>query len=58
MSKYIIKAFNYFMGFLFMFSLCALDSESWIPTILCAFSLIYLAVLVLNHADYYEGEEE
>lgn len=58
MFKYIKKAFNYFVGFLWMFSVSAIDSESWIPTILCVLCTGYLLMLVLKHGEYYEEEAE
>ena len=39
----ILKVVACIMGILFLVSGCALDSDSWIPYIVCFVSLLYLA---------------
>ena len=41
-KKYILNGITTFMFFLFWFSICAVDSESWIPLILVVVSLVWL----------------
>ena len=41
-----MKAIAWCMGILAVLSGCSLDSPSWIPTIVCAVSVTYLAVYV------------
>ena len=38
----IFKAMNWIMGVTFFVSACAVDAESWFPTIVCALSIAYL----------------
>lgn len=38
----IFTAMNWTVGLIFLVSACAVDSESWMPTIVCACSLAYL----------------
>ena len=45
MRKYIFNAFNILVGILWLISVSALDSKSWIPTIVCAAATLYFAVL-------------
>lgn len=56
--KYIFKAFNYFVGFVWAASLCAVDSVSNLPTILLLISSGYLMVLALRYGKPYVQEEE
>lgn len=39
-----MKAIAYIVGTLWIISACAIDSESWIPTIVCAVCTAYLAL--------------
>lgn len=55
--KYIIKAFNYLVGFIFMFSLCAVDSTAWWPMIVLAASGVYLVFLAWRSGLMAEMEE-
>ena len=48
-SRTIGKAFAWYMGLSFMVSLCALDSESWLPLVWLFVSFIYLAALAKHH---------
>ncbi len=41
-----MKAITWCMAVIFILSVCSLDSPSWIPTIVCAISLMYLSVAV------------
>ena len=44
MKNKILKAIAYIAGTLWIISACAIDSESWIPTIVCAVCTAYLAL--------------
>ena len=44
MKNNILKGFTFFMAFIFLLSACALDSESYIPVIICVLSGAYLTV--------------
>lgn len=44
MKNKILKAIAYIVGTLWIISACAIDSESWIPTIVCAVCTAYLAL--------------
>lgn len=41
------------IGFVWLVSACAVDSQSWMPTIICAIATLWLAVYVyrLNSKD-------
>ena len=56
--KYIAKAFNYLVGFTFMFSICAIDSDGWWATVLFIISGGYLAILALRNDLFYNPEME
>ena len=46
MKKKIFKAFNWAVGFLFIYSVCGLDSEEWvIATAMMILSGLYLAIV-------------
>ena len=44
MKNKVLKAIAYIVGTLWIISACAIDSESWIPTIVCAVCTAYLAL--------------
>ena len=44
MKNKVLKAIAYIVGTLWIISACAIDSESWIPTIVCAVRTAYLAL--------------
>ncbi len=48
----ILKAVAWIMGILFLVSACALDSESWIPHIVCFVSLIWLALFAYANGQW------
>lgn len=56
--KYIFKAFNYLVGFICMFSLCAVDSASWWPLIVFVASAAYLVFLAWRSGLMTEPELE
>ena len=49
---------NYIVALVFIFSVCLLDSNSWIPTIVCYASLIYgaIALYICNLAEEERGK--
>ena len=49
---------NYIVAFVFILSACLLDSDSWIPTIVCYASLIYggIALYICNLAEEERGK--
>lgn len=47
MKNKILKATAYIMAFIFVFSVCAVDSDSIIPSVLCIISLSWLALFAL-----------
>jgi hypothetical protein len=44
MKNKVLKAIAYIVGTLWIISACAIDSESWIPTIVCVICTVYLAL--------------
>lgn len=59
--KCTIKAFNYLVGFVCMFSLCAIDSASLWPLVTFVASAAYLIFLAWRSGEAYykpEWEEE
>lgn len=42
MKGFIFEGMNYLMALVFILSALAVDSESWIPTILCGVSALWL----------------
>ena len=56
MKKY-ITAFHYFVGFVCLFSLCAVDSDGWWALILFVASSLYLGVLAWRKGKEMEEAE-
>lgn len=48
----ILKATAWIMGILFLVSACALDSDSWIPHIVCMVSLLWLALFAYANGQW------
>jgi len=48
----ILKATARIMGILFLVSACALDSDSWIPHIVCMVSLLWLALFAYANGQW------
>lgn len=47
--RYMIKGFAAILGFIWLLSVCALDSESWIPAIVCCASGLCLVAYCWLH---------
>lgn len=54
MKNKILKAIAYVVGTVWIISACEIDSESWIPTIVCAVCTAYLALFSYAN-DFWEG---
>ena len=57
--NFILKAITCIAGIMFLVSACAIDSPSWIPTIVCMVCMAWLAVFAYANGmmdDY--GDEE
>ena len=55
----ILKTVTWIMGFTFLLAASAIDSPSWIPTVLCIISAGYLLLFDLANCEiaYQESEE-
>lgn len=49
--------FNLVVGILFFLSLISIDSDSWMPLIVCVVSLVYLAFVAWRNGLMYERED-
>lgn len=58
MKKIILKTTAAIMGILFILSGCALDSDSWIPYIVCYGSGAWLALFAYANGMFYGQEEK
>lgn len=56
--KYITKALGFLFGFLFIFSICSIDSEGWWPFVLLTISGIALYVMAWRNGWFYDPELE
>lgn len=57
MKNKILKVVTSIVGFLWLVSVCAIDSASWIPTIICAICSAYLILFAYANnwfEDYYD----
>lgn len=52
------KIFYTAVGVLFFLSLLSIDSDSWMPLIVCVVSWVYLACLAWKHGWFYVPEDE
>lgn len=50
--------FNLVVGILFFLSLISIDSDSWMPLIVCVVSWVYLAFVAWRNGLMYEREDE
>jgi hypothetical protein len=50
--------FNLVVGILFFLSLISIDSDSWMPLIVCVVSWVYLAFAAWRNGLMYEREDE
>lgn len=50
--------FNLVVGILFFLSLISIDSDSWMPLIVCVVSWVYLAFVAWRNGLMYETEDE
>lgn len=50
--------FNLVVGILFFLSLISIDSDSWMPLIVCVVSWVYLAFVAWRNGLMYEAERE
>lgn len=59
-KNFILKSITLCAGFLFMWAVCAIDSPSWIPTIVCLVCAAWLAIFAYANGmmDGYVEEEE
>jgi|GEM_PF-2495465 len=53
-KNFILKTITYFAALLFLVSACAVDSPSWIPTIVCCVCMIWLTLFAYANSDYFE----
>lgn len=57
----ILKSMAWAMGLIFLISACAIDSPSWVPTILCVVSAAWLALFAYANGMievYFEEDEQ
>ena len=56
--NFILKSITWIAGILFLLSACAIDSPSWIPTIVCVVSMAWLGVFAYANRDmeFEEGD--
>lgn len=52
LKNIILKTVAYIMVFLFLLSGCALDSNSWVPCIVCGASLAWLALFAYANKEF------
>ncbi len=52
LKNIILKSVAYIMGGLFLVSACALDSDSWIPHIVCSVSILWLALFAYANGQW------
>lgn len=52
LKNIILKTVAYIMVFLFLVAGCALDSDSWIPHIVCIVSLLWLALFAYANGQW------
>lgn len=59
-KNFILKTITCIAGILFFVSACAIDSPSWIPTIICVVCMIWLGLFAYanGYMDDYDFEEE
>lgn len=48
----IIKSITYVMAFIFIFSACLLDSDTWIPYIVCCVCLAWFILFMFVNREY------
>ena len=51
MKNKILKAINYIMAIIFLLSICLLDSDTWIPCIVCFVCEIWFAIFVFANKE-------
>ena len=56
--NFILKSITYVAFVLFLLSACAVDSESWIPTIVLFVSMSWLSLFAYANGEWMEGVEE
>ena len=52
MKNKILKAINYIMAFIFLFFACLLDSDTWIPYIVCCVCLAWFILFMFVNREY------
>ena len=48
----ILKSITYVMAFIFIFSVCLLDSHTWIPYIVCCVCLAWFILFMFVNREY------
>ena len=48
----ILKSITYVMAFIFIFSVCLLDSDTWIPYIVCFICMIWFVLFIIANKNY------
>ena len=58
MKNIILKGTTFMMALLFMLSVAALDSDTWLPLITCIVSFIWLVLFYFTNLDYIVGGDD
>lgn len=52
MKNTILKIITFILALVFIFCASAVDSESWIPYIVCCVCIVWFAIMIYANRDY------